>query len=106
MYFFLDINNLKFHNSISHKDGDEYMLKCIQTINLSDDDILIRYGGDEFLLFSNDTIALHDITGFSIGHALLDGAWLHNAMSIANSRMIKNKERYYVSLSIKRIWRE
>lgn len=63
--YFLDINDLKEINKKGHKFGDEYILDMVNSINV--DGVLIRYGGDEFLLFSNESSIIESNNIYSVG---------------------------------------
>ena len=50
---FVDADNLKMVNDIyGHKAGDRYLLKIVEVIqkNIRNADLLIRWGGDEFVI--------------------------------------------------------
>jgi len=50
--FFLDIDDLKEYNNISHEYGDNHIVHCASGIRAWGDNLFLRFGGDEFLFFS------------------------------------------------------
>lgn len=52
--YFLDINNLHEINKRGHYIGDTYIKHIVQDIKIKLDpkDVLVRYGGDEFIVFT------------------------------------------------------
>lgn len=71
--YFIDINNLHNINKLGHTFGDSHINKCIKSIKISNDDILIRYAGDEFVLFSNSSNIIKTNSLFSVGFCKVDG---------------------------------
>jgi diguanylate cyclase (GGDEF)-like protein len=54
--YFIDINNLKQINLQGHTFGDEHIKKVVRHLQYrmhSTHDILVRYAGDEFILFTH-----------------------------------------------------
>ncbi len=88
--YFLDIDNLHEINKLGHSVGDEYILTAIRSIKLNEDDILIRYAGDEFILLTNDPYKDILTCYFSYGkEKILDNIDL--SISNADKLMIFNK---------------
>jgi GGDEF domain-containing protein len=86
--YFIDINNLHEINKQGHIFGDKYIKDSIATINHNG--ILVRYGGDEFILFSdyeNEVIA-NQI--FTVGCSVFISS-IENSIKIADLNMIRNK---------------
>jgi len=52
--YFIDINGLKIANLSGHSYGDKLILTVVDEIktHLKDDDLFIRYAGDEFIVLS------------------------------------------------------
>jgi len=94
--FFIDINDLKEVNKRGHTHGDEHIKNVIYEISLHIvcNDILIRYAGDEFILFTNE-INLETCDLYSVGYAkIFKGLEIKYSIIEADSNMIKNKEKY------------
>jgi len=95
--YYIDINNLHVINKKGHSIGDEYIKDCINTIKLDKTDILIRYGGDEFILLSNtrNKIITNDI--FSVGMSIYDNN-LIETIHHADTEMIHSKCKWKKSI--------
>jgi len=55
---FIDLDDLRrVNNTLGHQIGDTYLKSfcALAEVNLRETDIIIRYGGDEFLLFLDNT---------------------------------------------------
>jgi len=89
--FFLDIDNLKEFNTFSHRHGDDRLIKCAESVKVHKGDIFLRFGGDEFLFFSNDRDPRVSCRGFTVGQAKIKKDILE-AIHIANRDMINNKQ--------------
>jgi GGDEF domain-containing protein len=89
--FFIDINNLHEINKKGHTFGDEYIKEAINSILLVKEDILIRYAGDEFILFTNRKQAIYNCEYFTIGFAEI-GDDITLSITKADENMLKNKE--------------
>lgn len=86
--YFIDINNLRKINKNGHTFGDKYINKCIKSIILTNGDIIMRYAGDEFILFSNTKNKIKTGELFSVGMCEFKNK---NSIHIADKRMIKSK---------------
>jgi len=98
--YFIDINNLKEINKRGHTHGDEHIKEVIKEILALinyQDDILIRYAGDEFILFTNET-GLHTCKPYSVGEAKIfdqiRSKPIKDAIIEADSNMIISKEEF------------
>ncbi|MFA5174765.1 MAG: diguanylate cyclase, partial [Candidatus Pacearchaeota archaeon] len=57
--YFFDINDLReINDKKGHIAGDRFIKKIIDNIDKKENEILIRYAGDEFILLSNRINAL------------------------------------------------
>lgn len=91
--YFLDINDLKTVNDkFGHIKGDEYIISIVDKIKsiCSSDSILIRYGGDEFLVFSNTKKSFSNVN-CSVGFVELGKMLLDKSISTASFNMYKEK---------------
>jgi len=86
--YFIDINNLRKINEKGHTFGDEYIKKAIETIRHNG--ILLRYAGDEFLLFSDYKNEINTNEYFSVGISKVNGE-LIKAINFADTEMLKSK---------------
>jgi GGDEF domain-containing protein len=88
--YFIDINDLHKINKNGHTLGDEYIKKAIATIKHNG--TLVRYAGDEFMLFSDfeDEVATNDY--FSVGVSIILNS-IEDAIKEADSKMIANKKQ-------------
>ena len=110
---YIDLNRLKYINDTQgHKKGDEYLSNFVKSIssNLRKDDIISRFGGDEFILLLNGCtredarIRLNYIrnnTKFPFSAGISDSTEtkkLDALISSADKRMYleKQKGRHYV----------
>jgi GGDEF domain-containing protein len=89
--YFIDINDLHKINKLGHTCGDEYIKMVVKSINC--EGVLVRYAGDEFILFSNienviKTNNLYSVGSSDVGFNLLD------SINIADRKMIKSKLMY------------
>lgn len=88
--YFIDINDLHEVNKVGHTFGDDHIIKCVEAIRRTKPDYLVRYAGDEFVLFTDNSNALHSNELFSVGKCEV-GECLSIAINIADSRMLKSK---------------
>ena len=86
-----DINDLKEVNKKGHTVGDEHIKNIINSIKHSG--ILIRYGGDEFVLFSNFIDEVETNSLYSVGYSPIWDS-IEDAIQMADSKMILNKYIY------------
>ena len=86
--YFIDLNNLKEINKNGHTIGDEYIKNTI--LNIKHNGILVRYAGDEFILFSNHENEITTNIKYSVGYALV-GESMSKSINIADNNMIKSK---------------
>jgi diguanylate cyclase (GGDEF)-like protein len=91
--YFIDINNLHKINELGHIHGDEYIKKIIS--RLKDKGVLVRYAGDEFILFSDEKNIIYTNNYFSVGMKKVDGD-VKEAIAVAD----------LIMLGEKRIWKE
>ena len=105
---YIDLNKLKSINDAQgHKKGDEYLLNFVTNISsrLRADDIISRFGGDEFILILNGCtredakIRLNDIKNninfpFSMGISdTTETKTLDSLISLADKRMYLEKQK-------------
>lgn len=86
--YFIDINDLHKVNENGHTFGDEYIKKAIATIKHNG--TLLRYAGDEFILFSDFENEIYTNEYFSVGISKVNGC-LIKAINFADSEMLKSK---------------
>jgi GGDEF domain-containing protein len=89
--YFIDINDLHKVNENGHTFGDEYIKKAIATIKHNG--TLLRYAGDEFILFSNHEDQVTTNYFYSVGISAINGS-LMDAINLADAEMIKSKLIY------------
>lgn len=86
--YFIDINDLHKVNENGHTFGDEYIKKAIATIKHNG--TLLRYAGDEFILFSDFENEIYTNEYFSVGMSKVNGC-LIKAINFADTEMLKSK---------------
>ena len=91
--YFIDINNLHEINKSGHTVGDSHIIMIVSSIRLRANDILIRYAGDEFILFSNFEERLVSNRLYAVGFSVNTGN-LINAINEADKNMLKSKRKY------------
>ncbi len=89
--YFIDINDLGKVNKKGHTFGDQYIKDAIKSILLIKDDVLIRYAGDEFILFSNRLNAIKTGHYFTVGFSTISKN-ITSSINIADSNMIEAKK--------------
>ena len=92
--YFVDINNLKQYNIKSYSNGDLHIVYCIYSVSniVSKKDVFIRYGGDEFLLFTNEKYDLKSGVLYSVGFMELKNCKnLEYCIDDSYNDMLKNK---------------
>lgn len=101
----IDINGLKnVNDTLGHEAGDEYIKETVKSIKhvIRKDDIIIRYGGDEFLVLFKNVLknqaeeAIKRIKNASCGIA--EHKDINLAIKIADQEMYKNKIKYYANM--------
>jgi len=97
--YFIDINDLHKINKQGHTFGDKYINMCVDMINVvlkntkkNSNNCLVRYAGDEFILFSNQKDVIKSNQFFSVGTTRNDGD-LNTAINIADMNMMKMKKK-------------
>ena len=88
--YFIDINDLREVNKRGHTCGDEHIKNIISKIPQFKCDYLIRYAGDEFILFSNyeNLIKTNDL--YTVGESKNNGNLINSIMD-ADMKMIESK---------------
>lgn len=95
--YFIDINDLHKVNERGHTFGDEYIKKAI--LNIKHNGVLIRYAGDEFILFSDYENEVNCNEYYSVGFSKANESIIE-AINIADGEMLKakagwkNKKKY------------
>lgn len=89
--YFIDINDLHTVNEKGHSFGDMYIQKAIATI--SHNGVLLRYAGDEFLLFTDDLNACIPLTFFTYGVARIQGDCVEAIQKADTQMLLKKKKR-------------
>ena len=88
--YFVDINRLHEINKKGHTFGDKHICSIVQKIKSIVDIEMIRYAGDEFIVFSNKDHLIETNKLFAVGKALVCNG-LPNAINEADKEMIKEK---------------
>lgn len=91
--YFIDINNLRNVNKKGHTFGDEYIVNCINSITVKDNEFFVRYAGDEFIMFTNTKNKLKTNIFYSVGCCIFDGCMI-DSIKKADSEMMKNKNKF------------
>lgn len=91
--YFIDINDLRKINRKGHSLGDEYIKMIVSEIIVEKDEILLRYAGDEFILFSNEPNRLETNQFFSVGCSIVEDS-IMLAINVADKKMIENKNNF------------
>ena len=98
--YFIDIINLREVNKLGHSSGDEYIKLVVQLISsvLKENDIFVRYAGDEFIVFSNTENLIQTDKFITVGSTNCSFAGYINrynnnlsCIQEADSNMIKQK---------------
>jgi len=90
--YFIDINNLTEVNKLGHTFGDEHIINVVKHITKSSEDYLVRYAGDEFILFSNSKDIIKTNTLYAVGMSKNNGD-LTDAIMVADMKMIESKKK-------------
>lgn len=93
--YFIDINNLRKYNERGHTFGDKHIVKCVNEINIHRGDYLIRYAGDEFILFSNFKNAVKSNELYCVGFSEYNGGHMEYVINLADENMIENKKNSF-----------
>lgn len=97
--YFIDINDLKLVNEKGHTHGDLHIKSVVRILEgkLSNDDMLIRYAGDEFIVFSDTNNLLETNNVYSVGCSKITkirGVDVMRSIRKADTNMIKNKKNW------------
>ena len=95
--YFIDINDLHKVNENGHTFGDEYIKEAIATIRHKG--TLVRYGGDEFILFSNHENEVKTNTYYSVGCSIVSNS-IEDSIKDSDSKMIVSKKLYKLSCNV------
>jgi len=87
--YFIDINDLHKINEKGHTFGDEYIKEAISTIKHNG--ILLRYAGDEFILFSDFKVEVISNKYYTVGFSEVNQN-LIKAIQNADNEMLKYKK--------------
>jgi GGDEF domain-containing protein len=87
--YFIDINDLHKINENGHTVGDKYIKDVISTIKHHG--ILLRYAGDEFILFSNYENEVKTNNYFSVGCSHVSES-IEDSIKDSDLKMITNKK--------------
>ena len=93
--YFLDVNGLKkVNDSGGHFSGDEHIRKVVKEVKtlLSENDIFIRYAGDEFIVLSNDDNKLVSNTLYSVGKTKTNKKLVHTIKKANKDLITKKRE--------------
>jgi GGDEF domain-containing protein len=91
--YFIDINELHHINKRGHIAGDNHINYVISDINKrinTKNDVLMRYAGDEFILFSNQKDVIFTNKLYSVGYSENNNN-LMCAINNADIDMLNNK---------------
>lgn len=89
--YFIDINNLHKINENGHIFGDDYIKEAISTIKHNG--TLVRYAGDEFILFSDFENEVETNKYFSVGCSVVSTS-IKDSIKESDLKMIANKKLY------------
>jgi GGDEF domain-containing protein len=95
--YFIDINDLHKVNENGHTFGDEYIKKAIATIKHKGK--LLRYAGDEFILFSDFENEVETNEYFSVGVSIISNS-IEDAIKDSDSKMIASKNHFKLSRNV------
>ena len=95
--YFIDINDLHKVNENGHTFGDEYIKEAIATIKHKG--ILLRYAGDEFILFSDVENEIETNKYFSVGCSVVSKS-IEDSIKDSDSKMIASKKLYKLSCNV------
>ena len=95
--YFIDINDLHKVNENGHTFGDEYIKEAIATIKHKG--ILLRYAGDEFILFSDVENEIETNKYFSVGCSVVSKS-IEDSIKDSDSKMIASKKLYKISCNV------
>ena len=90
--FFIDINNLTEINKDGHTEGDKHIKRCVEHMKCVNS-LLLRYAGDEFIMFSNDKNAICTCKLYCVGRSIIKNNEIIEAINRADIEMIKAKTR-------------
>lgn len=88
--YFIDINNLHEINKNGHSFGDKYIKDTISSISARG--TLIRYAGDEFLLFSDFKNEIETNKLFAVGFSEIKND-IFDSINEADLEMLKSKNK-------------
>jgi len=94
--YFVDINGLRKINKLGHSYGDSYIKNCVTDIvgKMLVDDCLVRYAGDEFLLFSTTDNLIETNDMYTVGLAPIESD-LYTSINEADKVMLEQKAGGY-----------
>lgn len=95
--YFIDINDLHKVNENGHTFGDEYIKEAISTIKHKG--TLVRYAGDEFILFSDYENEVNTNTYYSVGCSIVSKS-IEDSIKDSDSKMIDSKKLYKLSCNV------
>ena len=95
--YFIDINDLHKVNENGHAFGDEYIKEAIATIKHKG--ILLRYAGDEFILFSDVENEIETNKYFSVGCSVVSKS-IEDSIKDSDSKMIASKKLYKIRCNV------
>ena len=95
--YFIDINDLHKVNENGHTFGDEYIKEAIATIKHKG--TLLRYAGDEFILFSDFKNEVETNKYFSVGCSIVSKS-IEDSIKDSDSKMIASKKLYKLSCNV------
>lgn len=102
LVYFIDINGLHdINKKHGHLSGDEHIKKVVEHITdiLEEDDILVRFAGDEFIVFARDFRDIFSCDWYCVGlcdYAQDCGNSLIDAIRTADMDMLEEKKLYGV----------
>ena len=95
--YFIDINDLHKVNENGHTFGDKYIKEAIATIKHKG--TLVRYAGDEFILFSDFENEVETNKYFSVGCSIVSKS-IEDSIKDSDSKMIASKKLYKLSCNV------
>ena len=97
--YFIDINDLKKVNTRGHTYGDVHIKEIVNHLKYrmhSRKDVLIRYAGDEFILFTDEnySMSIETCKFYSVGWCDLSLFSIEECINIADGMMMENKKKF------------
>lgn len=90
--YFIDINNLHLVNDERGHIGGDELIKEVANKLKSTGNMVVRYAGDEFIVFSNSSDLIRKDPLYSIGMGIVENS-IEDAIQKADMTMLINKRK-------------